>query len=194
MTNLEEEIMWELKAQAMLKRLRQMVQRRKRIRIMWVSVSSLAACLAFICVFSWNSEKNRMYSISKVAIENLEVETVRGDVDLMRINLYRSMLKQDGEALDQVNDSLACFIDELKHRTYSDDLVGYYFKEVDTEHIEDAEYMQALCAMRRGDVLDANKRLRKIQEGGGLFASNAEELLKEKDNLNLFNIFNFFNF
>ncbi len=194
MTNLEEEIMWELKSQAMLKRLKSRVQKRKRIRAFWIGVSSLAACIAFVGIIGWYGVKNRMYNISSAAIDNLEVETVRGDADLMRINLYKSMLKQDGETLDQVNDSLAGFIEELKHRTYSDDLVGYYFKEVDSELLEDAEYMQALCAMRRGDVLDANKRLRKIQEGGGLFASNAEELLKEKDNSNLFNIFNFFNF
>ncbi|MCQ2369459.1 MAG: hypothetical protein MJ007_03155 [Paludibacteraceae bacterium] len=184
MTNLEEEIMWELKSQAMLKRLKSRVQRRKRIRTFWIGVSSLAACLAFICVFSWNSEKNRMYNISSIAIENLEVETVRGDVDLMRINLYRSMLKQDGETLNQVNDSLSNFIDELSHRTYSDDLVGYYFREVDTEHIEDAEYMQALCAMRRGDVWKARDMLRKIKNGGGMYAADADRLLRMREKTN----------
>ncbi len=130
-----------------------------------------------------------MYNISNVAIDNFEVETVRGDVDLTRINQYRAMLKQEeGESLEQVNDSLANFINELSQRTYSDDLVGYYFKEVDGEHIEDAEYLQALCAMKRGDIVEAGKRLRKIKDGGGIFASNAEELLRESNGFSLSNI------
>lgn len=188
MTNLEEEIMWELKSQAMLKRLRERVRKQKQVRALWVGVSSLAACILFVGIFGWCGIKNQMYNLSTEAINQFEVETVRGDVDVMRINNFHNMLKQEGDVLRQADDSISNFIDELSNRTYPDDLVGYYYKDMDRELLEDAEYLQAVCTMKRGDVIRANEMLSKIRKGGGVYASSAEELLRESNGFSLSNI------
>lgn len=184
MTNLEEEIMWELKSQAMLKRLKSRVQRRKRIRMFWIGVSSLAACIAFVGLFGWYSVKNRMYSLGNDALKGFEVENVRGEVDVMRINKFHDMLTQDGDILYQANDSISNFINELNNRTYPDDLVGYYYKEVDSELLEDAEYLQAICTMKCGDIWKARDMLRKIKDGGGMYAADADRLLRLRERTN----------
>jgi len=173
---IEEELIWELKSRQMRGRL--MTARRwqrSRTPLLW-SVS-VAACLAVLVTLGVR-DMHQGQGLADVAIAEYEMGEYRGDYDVVRLKDFRDMVKA-GVELSAAQDSLESLAVEINGRTYADDLEGYYYMITDRELLEDIEYLQALCTMKQGRMFEARRQLRAIRDKRGLYAMEADKMLKD---------------
>ncbi len=173
--DIENELIWELKSQGMREQIVRSVRMRKVKMTVW-SVSAVA-CIALLFVVGIG-KYDRCLMLGDKALAEYELGDYRGDSDTERLNDFYYMI-QSGVDLSVARDSIGAFIVQLQGRSYADDMEGYYYKATDAGLMEEAQYLDAICCMRQGRVLESIFILRAIVKGGGVYASAAAQLLDE---------------
>lgn len=180
---LQENIMWELRAQAMKRKLAGTVSS-ARFRNVVMCTLGIAASLLAVCTVTYKHYENKGIEISTPVITQIVTPVLRGTaaqeqkIDTAYIHIKEGNLElaqlELKSAIKNLEDELEGIkADEVSAEEYA------YNRQVAASLLHRARYLQALCSMQQGNVITARIQLNKIAESDSPYRKEAKDLLEK---------------
>ncbi len=179
---LQENIIWELRATTMREFLRKTESKRHiKSIVMWTL--TVAATVLIACVCTYRHYANVGIEISAPVLSNLVMPTLRGaaaqeqKIDTAYIHIKEGNLSLAQEELKSAILYLEDIIDHPDAEITDPD-ERLYEKTLSTALLHRARYLQALCNMQQGNVITARRQLNNIADSDSPYKSEARKLLE----------------
>lgn len=178
---LQENIIWELRASAMREHLKKVSSKSAKSIVMWTLAT--AATILIACACTYRHYANVGIEISTPVLSNLVMPTLRGaaaqeqKIDTAYIHIKEGNLSL---AQEELKSAILYLEDIIEHPdaeiTDPDEIL--YEKKYSTTLLHRARYLQALCNMRQGNVITARIQLKNIADSDSQYNSDARKLLE----------------
>lgn len=149
-------------------------------RVAW-SLSAVAAMVvAVIGISNYSSMSNSLQSSAVLAYAQTTVPEARdgNELDMLLESAHASIGSNQLELAEtQLVQAEILINDGLSIEDNSEE--GIYNHQLLKVKQQDAEWLSALVLMKKGQVMKAKKALALIIESGGLYAQNAQEIMRE---------------
>ena len=178
---LQENIIWELRASAMREHLKKVMGKSVKSIVMWTL--TVAATVLIACVCTYRHYANVGIEISAPVLSNLVMPTLRGaaaqeqKIDTAYIHIKEGNLSLAQEELKSAILYLEDIIDHPDAEITDPD-ERLYEKTLSTALLHRARYLQALCNMQQGNVITARRQLNNIADSDSPYKSEARKLLE----------------
>ncbi|MBQ6765946.1 MAG: hypothetical protein IJP50_02920 [Paludibacteraceae bacterium] len=178
---LQENIIWELRASAIREHLKKVRGKSVKSIVMWTL--TVAATVLIACVCTYRHYANVGIEISTPVLSNLVMPTLRGaaaqeqKIDTAYIHIKEGNLSLAQEELKSAILYLEDIIDHPDAEITDPD-ERLYEKTLSTSLLHRARYLQALCNMQQGNVITAHRQLNNIADSDSPYKSEARKLLE----------------
>lgn len=179
---LQENIIWELRASAMREHLKKVSGKSVKSIVMWTL--TVAATVLIACACTYRHYANVGIEISTPVLSNLVMPTLRGAaVQEQKIDTAYIHIKEGNLSLaqEELKSAILYLEDIIEHpdAEITDPEEILYEKAYSISLLYRARYLQALCNMQQGNVITARRQLNNIADSDSPYKSEAVKLLKQ---------------